>query len=135
MLDDIQVSSPAEMQAMLNTYIPGNTLRLKIWRGFDSLEKNIMLAEFPKLYGLEYGRKVFGLKVADYRQAATVKEVVADSPAARVGILPGDIIYEVGGHQTADVQQFSEVIVAHIGFEPQRFTIVRNKKGYFVDLP
>jgi serine protease Do len=135
MLDDIQVTSPAEMQAMLNTYIPGNKLRMKIWRGFDTLEKDIILAEFPGDYGLTYGRKIFGLEVVDSDQAVTVKRIMTDSPAARVGLQPGDLIYEVGGHQIADVQQFSDVLVAHIGFEPLRFTIVRKGRGYFVDLP
>jgi serine protease Do len=134
-LDGIQVASPAEMQAMLNTYVPGNDIKLKVWRGFNALEKVLVLAEFPERYGLSYARSVFGLIVGNRQQSLGVLDVVPDSPAARAGIKAGDLIYDVGGHSTGDAKLFSTVVEAHIGFEPLRFTIVRGGRGYLVDLP
>jgi len=134
-LDSIQVTSPAEMQAMLNTYIPGNRIGFKIWRGFDAIEGEMILAPFPEHYGLEYGKKVFGLVVADSPQGVFVKKVVEGSAADRTGLHPGDLVYEIGGHQVKNLDEYSKIVDVHIGFEPLRFTIVRDRQGYYVDLP
>lgn len=134
-LDSIQVTSPAEMQAMLNTYIPGNRIGFKIWRGFEAIAGEMILTPFPEHYGLEYGKKVFGLVVTDSPQGVFVKKVVDKSAADRTGLQPGDLVYEIGGHQVKTLDEYSKTVEAHIGFEPLRFTIVRDRQGYYVDLP
>ncbi len=135
-LDAIPVDSPAEMQAMLHTYIPGNSITLEVQHGFATVEKKLVLQEFPKGYGLEYGRQVFGVEVKDNRAGGVaITAVEQGSPAEKIGIEPGDLIAEIGGHQVENLHSFNEIIETHIGFEPLRFLILRGRRGYYADLP
>lgn len=135
-LDAIPIGSPAEMQAMLNTYIPGNTIMLKVQHGFNTGEKKIVLAEFPKDYGLRYGRQVFGVEVKDNREGGViVTGVEKGSPADSIGVKPGDLITEIGGHAVENLNGYEEIVKTHIGFEPLRFLIIRGRRGYYADLP
>jgi len=135
-LDGIPVGSPAEMQALLNTYIPGNSLRLQIKRGVNDLEKTLALEEFPAGYGLAHGRKVFGLTVADARGGGVrVEKVLSGSASAEAGIEPGDYITEIAGQTVENRKGFAELLETHIGFEPLRFLVIRGNRGYYVDLP
>jgi serine protease Do len=135
-LDGIPIGSPAEMQAMLNTYIPGNTLHLKVQRGFDGTEKTVILGEFPKGYGYAYGKEVFGITVSKSKGGGVrVDSVVAGSAADKAGIEKGDLIGEIGGHPVENPQDYAEIVERQIGFEPLRFLVVRGRRGYYVDLP
>ena len=135
-LDGIAIGSPAEMQAMLNTYIPGNTIVLQIQHGFTSKEKRLVLQEFPKDYGLRYGRQVFGVEVRDNQAGGViVAAVVHGSPADNIGVKSGDLITEIGGHPVENMHSYDEIIETHIGFEPLRFLIIRGRQGYYADLP
>lgn len=134
-LDDITVTSPGEMQALLNTYIPGNTVRLKVVRGFAVTEKTMVFSEFPEGYGLFYAREVFGLVTAEGRGGVVVREVVSGGAAEQAGIRKGDLIAEAGGHRVTGVAEFTNVMENHIGFEPLRFLVVRGQKGYYLELP
>jgi len=134
-LDGISIGSPAEMQAMLNTYIPGNTLRMKVQRGFDNMEKTVILGEFPQGYGYAYGKEVFGIVVSKSRGGVRVDSVVAGSAADKAGIEKGDLIGEISGKPVEDPQDYAEIVERQIGFEPLRFLVVRGRRGYYVDLP
>ena len=135
-LDEIPIGSPAEMQAMLNTYIPGNTIILEVQHGFVTKEKKLVLQEFPKEYGLRYGRQIFGIEVKDNQAGGVViKAVVKDSPAEDIGIKRGDLITEIGGNPVENLRSYNEIIETHIGFEPLRFLIIRGRRGYYADLP
>jgi len=135
-LDGIPVGSPGEMQALLNTYIPGNRLRLQVKRGVKNLEKTLTLEDFPAGYGLAYGRRVFGLAVADAQGGGVrVEKVIPGSAAAEAGIESGDYITEIAGQQVENRNGYAEFIETHIGFEPLRFLVIRGRRGYYVDLP
>jgi len=134
-LDDVPVASPAEYLSSLETYTPGNKVRLQVMRGFDPKEITAVLAPLPKDYGLRYGERVFGLTVADNRDGVEISRVVAGSTAAQAGIRRGDLVAEIGGERLKRVEEFGRIIEEMMGQEPLRFLIVRGSRGYYVELP
>jgi len=134
-MDGIALGSPPEMQALLSGYIPGNIVALTVERGFESLEKRMQLQQFPENYGFVYGRKMYGLEVHEAPRGVAIKKVTEKSPAAEKGLHKGDLIMEIGDHPVENISDFQKIMLTHIGFEPQRFLVVRSQRGYYVDLP
>ncbi len=134
-VEDIPVTTPVEFNSFLQTYLPGNKVRLKVLRGFDLLARDATLAAIPKGYGVHYGEGVFGFSVKASPSGLLVKNVVEGSPAAEAGIESGDRVGEVAGEKPQTVKEYGEVIERYIGREPIRFLIVRGRRGYYIDLP
>jgi membrane-associated protease RseP (regulator of RpoE activity) len=55
--------------------------------------------------------------------------------SSQAGIRPGDLVAEVAGDQVSSSDAFSQAIEDRIGLEPLRFLVVRNGRGYYLDLP
>ena len=134
-LDEVPVASPAEFVSILETYTQGDKARLQVLRGMDTREMTVKLHEPPKDYGLRYGARVFGLVVKESRQGAMVGKVIPGSGAAQAGIRAGDLVVEVAGERIKEIADFARIIEARMGQEPLRFLIVRDKRGYYVNLP
>lgn len=134
-MDDTPVATPSEYRSLLETYTPENSLRLKLLRGFKTMEVAVSLSEIPQNYGVRYAAKIFGFTVKDNRSGVTVKEITDDSAADKVGIRPGDIVAEVEGKTVEKVEDYARIITESIGREPLRFLIFRGNRGYYIDLP
>ncbi len=134
-LDGMAVTTPMEYLSLLESYTPGNRIRLDLARGFETLAISVTLAELPADYGMRYGEQVFGFSVKDSRKGVIIKDVVDGSSAQQVGIIPGDLIAEVAGESPANVEEYTRIITANIGRMPLRFLILRGNRGYYIDLP
>lgn len=134
-LDDVPVSSPAEFVSILETYTQGSRVRLQLLRGLKRAEVVVSLGRMPENYGLGYGERVFGLVVRDSARGLVVARVVPGSAAARKGIRPGDLVAELSGERVTREEEFARVVEACRGQEPLPFLIVRNRRGYYVELP
>ena len=69
--------------------------------------------------------KQFGLKA---REGVLVAEVTADSPAAKAGMKPGDVIVEFAGKAVATPQELQSAVERSPGGKPQTIAIVRDGK-------
>ncbi len=134
-IDETPVLTAGDFYSIIETYVRGNRIRLTILRGFDTLAVQATLAEIPKDYGLKHGEERFGLSVREKREQVVVDRVRRDSAAQKTGIERGDLIAEVAGEKIATMADYNDAIVNNLGREPLRFLIVRDRRGYYVDLP
>ncbi|MDH4321287.1 MAG: trypsin-like peptidase domain-containing protein [Desulfobulbaceae bacterium] len=134
-IDENPVLTVGDFYSILETYVRGNRLRLTILRGFDTLTVQATLAEIPKDYGLKHGEQLFGFSVREKREQVVVDRVQRDSAAQKSGIERGDLIAEVAGEKITTMADYNDAIVNNLGREPLRFLIVRDRRGYYVDLP
>lgn len=134
-IDGVAVESQGEFFDLLSTYTPDDQVKIRLLRGIEELERPLRLASLPQGYGFAYGKRNFGLVVAEGGDAAVVRQVVPGSPAQKAGILPGDLVAEIGGQQVADVDAYRLLMEENIGRFPLRFLIVRGNRGYYLSLP
>jgi serine protease Do len=134
-IDGEEVESPAEMLQLLSGYPPEDRVVLHLLRGERELDVTVALAPLPTGYGLRYGERVFGFRVTDGQEGVTVAAVTPGSPAAKVGLKPGDLVAEVGGQRLAGTHDLGAYFQDHLGELPQKFLFVRGDRGYYVDLP
>jgi serine protease Do len=134
-VDGIQTDSGAEFITLVRTFPPGETLQLQVLRGVDELTVAMKTAALPADYLENYGERLFGWEVVDGRRGVTVSKVVANSPAYRIEVLPGDLIAEVEGVRVGNVAEYHAQLEQHLGRLPLHFTVVRGNRGYRVELP
>ncbi len=134
-VDGLTVESPGEMLQLLDSYTPGYQIELEVLRGIEIVKRTVKLQALPDDYGLKYGERVFGLVVEARHDAVRVKAVVPGSHAAKAGIRPGDLVAEVAGIEVYSVEDYGRIMEQHVGDLPLSFLIVRDNRGYYLNLP
>ncbi|MEJ2201462.1 MAG: trypsin-like peptidase domain-containing protein [Desulfuromonadaceae bacterium] len=134
-LDGDPVESSAEFLSLLRTYAPEQRIHLSLLRGTLSKEVKLALATLPEDFAFAYTARVFGLQLAETRRGLVVEKVVSGSRAEQVGIRSGDLVVEIDGVQVSGQADLSRMVEDRIGREPLRFLVVRNGRGYYLELP
>jgi len=130
-----EVASIAELNAQLASFAPGNKIEIKVLRGQQQLSLNVPLAPLSDEYLLAYTRRVFGLVFAADREGLRVMSVEQRSAADRAAIEPGDLVMEIARRKVPDMNSLRGVMAALWGREPLSFLVVRNNRGYLLQLP
>lgn len=134
-VDGIQTDSASEYLSLLRTYPPGAEVGLSLLRGDVETSKVISLTELPQNYAFRYFERVFGLVVEESLNGLQVVRVLADSPAARIEMRPGDRIVEIEDQRVNTLAEFESQVERNLGRLPLRFAIYRGNTGYLVELP
>lgn len=134
-IDDVPVASIEEYYSLLQTYTPGDKLRISLLRGLRELEERVLLTSLPEGYEISYTLQTFGFRLHEEAGGLLVSEVAAGSPADKVGIKPGDQIAKIDGMVVAGLADFKQVMAERIGRVPLAFLVVRSTRGYLVELP
>jgi serine protease Do len=134
-IDGVPLSSREHFYSLLQTYTPDDRLQLNILRGLRKIEQSISLSALPDGYLMAYTRRVFGLELRQARRGLVVKNVLEDSPAARVGIRPGDLVIKIDRLEIGSLADFEELMEQRLGRVPLDFTVVRGNRAYLVQLP
>ena len=100
-IDDVQTNSASEYLSLLRTYPPSSRPKMSVLRGAEEFEKTIHLEEVPLGYVPAYLERVFGLMVEEDPSGLIISRVVADSPAKRIELRPGDRVVEVLGYRVS----------------------------------
>ena len=133
-LDRVPVKSPRELHNFLRSYPPGGKVRIRYLRGMQEASVDVVLETFAAGTALEYAVRTFGFSV-EGNGGLRVREVAEGSPAAKIGIEPGDRIVEVAGRRLSGLSDYRAVIEEHFGLLPLTFLVVRGNQGYYIDLP
>lgn len=133
--DGVPVISTEDYYSLLQTYTPGDTLQISFLRGLQKQEKRVRLTALPDGYELSYALNTFGFYLRESARGPQVGKVAEGSPADRVGIKPGDYIAKIDGVDVAKLADFETAIAARLGRLPLSFLVVRNNRGYLVELP
>ncbi len=134
-MDGADLDSPVDFYSQLETYVPGNTVNLRVLRGFDTLRRTVTLATLPANYALDYAAATFGFSVEERGGLVAVAAVTPGGPADKIGIHAGDLVAEVEDEKVNSLKDYDALMVAKLGQTPLRFLIVRGRRGYYVNLP
>ena len=124
-----------ELNAQLATYPPGSRVRLQLLRGLKRVEQEVELVPLSDEYLLAYTQRAFGFRFQLVRGALQVTSVEARSAAAQAGIEQGDRIVEIARRKIGDPDNFRRLMAGLVGREPLSFLVVRNNRGYLLQLP
>jgi len=134
-VDGFAVAGVDELNGQLATYPPGAKIRLQLLRGLKTLDYEVKLSPLSDDYLMAYTRQVFGIGFEIGRGGLLVTSVEVRSAAAQAGIEPGDKIAEIARRKIGDPESFRRLMANLIGREPLTFLVVRDNRGYLLQLP
>lgn len=134
-VDGIPITGVAELNAQLASYPPGSKVTLQLLRGLKTLRYEVELSPLSDAHLMAYTRRIFGLSLKTGPGGLLVASVEVDSAADRSGIEPGDLIVEIARRKVTDLDGFRRLMAVLIGREPLHFLVVRNNRGYLLQLP
>ena len=130
-IGDEDVASPSDVRRIVSDREPGDRVDVTYVRDGKSHEVDVELAEAPRgEHRMHVGRELRVQKERGYLgvvtqplsgdlgsyfgvedgEGALVSEVVEDSPAAKLGLAPGDVITRIDGTKTEDPGDLSRVV-------------------------
>ena len=95
----------------------------KVTRGWIGVEPRPLSAEIAESFGIAKDKSTGALP-----QGVLINGVLQNSPAAKAGIQPGDLILKVAGHVVADVPEMLTRVAALKPGEAASLSIQRNGK-------
>lgn len=134
-LDGKPLRSFAEWQSRLRDHAPESTMRLTLERESTTLTVDVRARRFPDERADRVAWQRMGLRLAESRNGLKVAAVRPSSPAARVGIRPGDSIKALAGHPTKGLDDFRHGIFAVRDAQQVLLTVQRGNQVYHVPLP
>ncbi|CAK0756045.1 Magnetosome formation protease MamE [Azospirillaceae bacterium] len=151
-----RVRSPRDMFVAIQKLKEGETARLSVFQNNTRNELQLIIAALPAGAGVQPATPLApkvptefnwrGMEIETFAsvtlagappnlKGAVVAEVVAGSPAQRVGIMAGDIIMDVGGLATGTAATMNQAIQATTGKTNILVRAVRNNREFFVVMP
>jgi Do/DeqQ family serine protease len=94
----------------------------KVTRGWIGVEPRPLNAELAESFGIA---KISG----ELPKGVLINGVLQNSPAAKAGIQPGDLVMQVGGHNVTDVPEMLSRVAALMPGEAVTVSIWRNGKS------
>ena len=140
------VSDQAGYNTIVAEYTARDKLELSLVRDGKSLTITVQAEAFSAEQAVDMAYKDFGLFVekmsqdliAQYRlrtqQGLVITKVRQNSPAAQVGIEPGDIIRQIEGAQIDTLTDFQDVMMKLAQKPSVVFLIQRRNRGYYITL-
>jgi Do/DeqQ family serine protease len=115
-LDGRPITSSEEYLQRERTYTSSDKLRLRLVRDREEREVVVTAIRFPHEKADEITWQLLGLALTEKGGELTVTKVRPESPAARIGFRPGDMILGVAGIQVKHLAEFRrKMIDARLG--------------------
>ena len=111
-IDDQPLASPSQFRDWILSQSPGKSVKLSLLRQNQPLELSAQLTATSRPLTTVAGRPrpILGVQLEDAKEAAgaLIREIIAGSPAEKIGLKAGDIIARVDGNETKDSTGFRE---------------------------
>jgi serine protease Do len=145
-LDNKPVRDMSGYYALLNEYTPDNGIVFALIRDGKRREISVQAEEFSVEHAVRAAYQAFGFEVTDiteklartYRlqssQGVVITKVRQNTPAAQVGIEPGDIIRKVDDMAVTELTEFRKAMAAAYQQPSAVFLVQRGSRGYYVML-
>jgi len=155
-LDGKPAETASEFRGRIAETRPGTVVKLGVFRDGKRIAVEARLGELPGTPGAvagggappAAGKVRLGVELADVSdelrqrlgldpaaRGAVILQVEPDSPAARAGLEPGDLIDEVGGEDVKNAADTSARLGKANPGAPLRLRVVREGRGRFVIVP
>ncbi|MDY0093460.1 MAG: Do family serine endopeptidase [Candidatus Vecturithrix sp.] len=140
------VRDQAEYNTIIEEYTARDALKFSLVRDGKILTVTVQAETFSTEQAISMAEKDFGFFVEDmsqeliyqYRlrtqQGVVITKVRPDSPAAKVGLEPGDIIRQVEGAQIETLNDFQDAMMKLAHKSSVVFLIQRRTRGYYITL-
>jgi serine protease Do len=121
----------------LRTSPVGEPLAMVIRRGDKESKLSLTPEAFTDREAAAVARDRWGLTVGAGRggRGLATTEVVPGSPAARLGLRPGDVLLQIGGEQLPNAQAFTRAVYANRMHRVVLLVIERGGQGYYARMP
>ena len=111
----------------------GEALDLTVKRGEQQLNVSVTPEAFTDREAAVVARERWGLAVRPGRpgQGLALTEVTPGSPAAKLGLRPGDVLIQIGGEKLADAANFTRAVYVNRMHRAILVMIERDGRGYY----
>jgi len=109
-VDDQQVTSPLELNRMIERLDAGKEVKLTLWRNGQQTQKQVKLAALAEEAPASH-RAWLGVRLspaAKGQPGIVIEQVLRGSPAAEAGLRSSDRITKLGQKDVSDIQSFIE---------------------------
>ncbi len=124
-----------DFETALATASPGEALPFAALRRGQPLTGTLRAAAAPKAVSDGLLAELTGLAVGDGNGAAEIRRVSDHTPAAEIGLKPGDFILMINGRQTPTAAAVKESVAAALGQEGISVVVQRGRGRYRITLP
>ncbi len=126
-IDGKVVEDATDLVRTISSYLPGEAVKVEIWRDGKMQEVVVQLEERNLVAGAtSEDTKVFGLELRDLTptlierlklregvKGVLVHSVEPDSPAEKAHLMPGDVIIELARESVSSVADFQRIVESH----------------------
>ncbi len=145
-LNEKPIRDTAVYYALLEDYTPDDTLLFVLMRTGKRRKVSVKAEEFSVEHAVKAANQAFGFEVTDiterltrtYRlqasQGVAITAVRPNTPAAQVGIEPGDIVRKIDDMAVADLTDFRKAMIRAYQQPSAVFLVQRSSRGYYVTL-
>jgi serine protease Do len=132
-----RIRSYSDFQRRAQGLSAGDKFRVRVGIAEKHRDVIIDIDSVPAARIDEFSWAGLGLKVqaADHRLGAAIESVRRDSPAARVGLRPGDIVAGMGGVELNDLEDYRKALARHRGRNNILLAVIRGRSLYRLTLP
>jgi len=130
-----QVEDAEDFNVRMRGYPARATVPLTVFRRGTTKTLSILPVEFPPKLAESMAWERLGIRVESTRRGLTISSVRRDSPAARVGLVSGDVILRVNNLETDTVESFREAMISARASKSVLLVIKRGRFAYYVTLP
>ena len=126
-----------EYLGALRTSPVGEPLALVVRRGEEQLKVSVAPAAFTDQEAALLARERWGLVARPGRggKGLAAGEVLPGSPAAQLGLRPGDTLLQIGGERLDDLAAFTKAVYANRMHRVVLLMIERGGRGYYARMP
>lgn len=119
-----------EYLGVLRTSPAGEPLSLTVRRGEDVVRLSARPTAFSDREAAAVAARRWGIE-AGFGRGVTVSGVASGSPAARLGLRPGDALLQIGGEKLSNQQDFTRAVYANRMHRMILLLIERGGRGYY----
>ncbi len=120
---------------LLRNYTHRDTLEVGILREGRTATLRMTPAVFTQETAERLAERRWGLRVQEAQGSGVrINAVLPNSPAARLGLSPGDVVRQVGGVRVTNTRDFAQAFARHRLAGKVTLLIQRGGKGYYVSL-
>jgi serine protease Do len=135
-LDGHSIRSAREFFELLEKTTPNQKLHLRFWRDGQYSEVEVEAIEIPENMAEQLTSRLLGLTLEwQRRNFFAVSRVRSNSPAARIGLQPGDILLAISGVLLDDPSALRPAILSLRGRNRALVVVQRGNGRYHLTIP